>query len=81
VPAIQQALDQNVAVLIATRCARGRILDTYAYAGSGHDLRQRGVLFAGWQNAAKARVLLMLALGKTTNRAKLRELVEGGGYQ
>jgi L-asparaginase len=80
VPAIQQALDAGVTVVIASRCAQGRVLDTYAYPGSGHDLRTRGVLFAGLQNGAKARILLMLALGKTTHPRRLRHLVEAGGY-
>jgi len=80
VPAIQQALDAKVAVLLASRCPQGRVLDTYAYAGSGHDLRQRGVLLAGFLNGQKARVLLMLALGKTSSLKTLRQLVEAGLY-
>lgn len=44
---IQRALDAGLPVVIASRCHHGRVLDTYAYEGSGHDLRQRGVISAG----------------------------------
>ena len=75
-PGIQRALDAGLHVLIASRCPRGRVLDTYAYEGSGHDLRKRGVLFAGTLPAHKARVKLMLALGRTCDQAHLRRLIE-----
>ncbi|MBI4890118.1 MAG: asparaginase [Acidobacteria bacterium] len=80
VPAIQRALDAGLPVVIATRCAHGRVLDTYGYEGSGHDLRTRGVILAGSLNAAKARIRLMLALGLTQDPAELRELMECGAY-
>lgn len=77
---IQHARDTGLPVVIASRCLHGRVLDTYAYEGSGHDLRQRGVLLAGTMNAAKARIRLMLALGRTSDPAQLRELMEAGAY-
>jgi len=80
VPAIQRAIDAGIPVVIATRCAHGRVLDIYGYEGSGHDLRQRGVLFAGTLNAAKARVRLMLILGKTQDPQEIRCLMECGAY-
>ncbi len=78
--AIQRAIDAEVPVLIASRCAQGRVLDTYAYEGSGRDLRKRGVIFAGSLPGPKARILLMLALGITTNVRDLRHLIEEGQY-
>lgn len=80
VPAIQRAIDAGVPVVIATRCAHGRVLDIYGYEGSGHDLRQRGVLFAGTLNAAKARIRLSLILGKTPDPGEVRALMECGAY-
>ena len=80
VPAVQRALDAGVAVVMASRCGQGRVIDNYAFAGSGHDLRLRGAMFAGWQNGAKARILLMLALGKSRDLRRVREMVEAGGY-
>ncbi len=79
-PAIQRAIDAGIPVLISTRCAQGRVLDTYAYEGSGRDLRNRGVLFAGSLSGPKARILLMLALGATRDPQELRQLIEAGQY-
>jgi len=79
-PAIQRAIDAGLPVLISTRCAQGRVLDTYAYEGSGRDLRNRGVIFAGNLTGPKARILLMLALGITNDPLRLRQLVEAGQY-
>ncbi|MBZ2185465.1 MAG: asparaginase [Bryobacter sp.] len=78
--AIQRAIDAGLPVLIASRCAQGRVLDTYAYEGSGKDLRRRGVIFAGNLTGPKARILLMLALGVTRDPAALREMIEAGQY-
>lgn len=80
VPAIQRAIDAGVPVVIATRCAHGRVLDIYGYEGSGHDLRRRGVLFAGTLNAAKARIRLAVILGKTNETNEIRTLMECGAY-
>ncbi len=79
-PAIQRAIDAGLPVLLATRCAQGRVLDAYAYEGSGKDLRNRGVIFAGSLTGAKARILLMLALGITSEVKELKNLIEAGQY-
>ncbi len=80
VPGVQRAVDAGLPVVIASRCPQGRILDTYAYAGSGHDLRQRGVLLAGTLNPAKARIKLMLILGRTNDKGEIQCLMEDGAY-
>lgn len=80
VPAIQRAIDAGLPVLLATRCAQGRVLDTYAYEGSGRDLRNRGVIFAGNLTGPKARILLMLALGITKDPLDLRRMIEAHQY-
>ena len=79
-PGIQRALDAGVTVVMASRCPHGRVLDTYAYEASGHDLRRRGVILAGRMNAAKARIRLMLVLGRTSDPAEIRALMESGEY-
>jgi L-asparaginase len=71
-PAIQKAIERGIPVVIATRCLSGRVLDTYGYVGSGRDLRQRGVLFAGTLNGRKARIRLMLALGRANNPNEIK---------
>ncbi len=80
IPAVQRAIDAGVPVVIASRCVQGRILDTYGYEGSGRDLRTRGVIFAGTLSGAKARLRLMLALGRTRDREEVRALMERWAY-
>lgn len=80
-PAVDRFLEGGGTVVLSTRCAQGRVLDTYAYVGSGHDLRRRGILFAGALPGPKARVHLMLALGLTREPAEVKYLVEQGRYR
>ena len=80
IPGIQRFLDAGLPVVIASRCAQGRVLDTYAYEGAGRDLRKRGALFAGTLTGAKARIRLMIALGCAAGPGELRELFEAGSY-
>jgi L-asparaginase len=81
IPAIQRAIDAGLPVVMASRCAHGRILDTYAYEGAGRDLRRRGVLFAGVLPPHKARIKLMIVLGACPDDpARVRALMEQGLY-
>jgi L-asparaginase len=79
-PAVGRAVESGIAVVVASRCPHGRVLDTYAYVGSGRDLRKLGAIFAGTLTAAKARVRLMLALGASGETAEVRRLMELGSY-
>lgn len=79
-PAVGRAVEAGMAVVVASRCPHGRVLDTYAYLGSGRDLRKLGTMFAGTLTAAKARVRLMVALGASGEMAEVRRLMEMGSY-
>ena len=80
-PAIDRCLAAGLPIVLSTRCPQGRVLDTYAYPGSGYDLRKRGVLFAGALPGPKARVHLMLAMGATADPLELKALIEQGRYR
>jgi L-asparaginase len=71
--AIQEAIAQGVAVVIATRCPAGRIYDQYGFAGAYHDLLRAGCLFADGLNGPKARLRLMAALGAAKDLQAARE--------
>lgn len=77
-PGVRRAIESGVAVAISTRCHHGRVLDTYAYEGSGRDLRNMGVWFCGRLPGHKARIKLMLALGAAGSGADARGLMEDG---
>jgi L-asparaginase len=73
---IKTALQQGVAVVIATRVPHGLVRPLYAYAGGGVSLREAGAIMAGDLTPQKARVLLMLALAAGEQGESLRERFE-----
>jgi L-asparaginase len=81
VPGVQRWIDAGRPVLIASRSHRGRVLDTYAYPGGGHQLREMGAIFADVLTGPQARLELMLALGTWgCDLPRIRAVVEGGRY-
>ncbi|MGA1368574.1 MAG: asparaginase [Blastocatellia bacterium] len=72
IPAIGRAIDRGLPVVIATRCARGRVLDTYGYEGGGRHLTRLGAILAGLLPGHQARLKLMLALGAGWDLARIR---------
>ena len=58
---VREAVAAGVPVVVASRCAAGRVEPVYG-RGGGKDLAEAGALFAGDLAGPKARVLLQLAL-------------------
>lgn len=79
-PGISFAVENHVPIVIVSRCLRGRVLDTYGYKGGGHELRQMGAILGGYLPGQKARIKLMLALGRTTDLSEIREIFEKNFY-
>ena len=77
---VQHAISKSVPVVIISRCPSGRVLDTYGYEGAGNSLRKMGCIFGGELNGPKARIKLMLALGKTDNIDEIRDIFEKDEY-
>jgi L-asparaginase len=81
VPGIRHWIDAGRPVVVTSRSLRGRVLDTYAYAGGGHELREMGVIFADHLTGQQARIELMLALPVAGGEvARVRAIIEGGRY-
>ncbi|HOO60021.1 MAG TPA: asparaginase [Candidatus Mcinerneyibacteriales bacterium] len=64
VPSLERAIQSGVTVVISSRCYMGRVFGDYAYDGGGRHLGEIGSVFAYDLRGIKARILLMLALGK-----------------
>ncbi|MEG2018805.1 MAG: asparaginase, partial [Clostridium sp.] len=77
---VKKAIDQGVAVVIVSRCYKGRVLDSYGYEGGGKQLRDMGVIFGDSMPGQKARIKLILALGKTRKMEEIRKIFENGHY-
>lgn len=81
VPGIRDWTSQNLPVVVTSRSLRGRVLDTYAYAGGGHELREMGVIFGDHLTGQQARMELILALGvHGANTEAVRRRIEAGRY-
>jgi len=73
---IKYVVDKNIPVVLVSRCPMGETLDTYSYEGAGKWIKELGVIFTDYLNGQKARIKLMLALGKGVNGEELRKLFE-----
>ena len=71
---IKRAIDKHVPVIICSRCPSGRVLDSYGYLGGGKYLTELGCILAPSLNGQKARILLMLALAKSSDWDDLKAL-------
>ena len=63
VPGVRRWVEAGRPLVITSRSMRGRVLDTYAYPGGGHVLREMGAIFADHMTGQQARIELMLAIG------------------
>lgn len=80
VDGIQYAIDKDIPVVIVSRCAKGRVLDSYGYEGGGRMLREMGVILGDNMSGQKARIKLMLVLGVTRNVEEVRQIFEEDLY-
>lgn len=81
VPGVRRWTEAGRPVVITSRSLRGRVLDTYAYPGGGHELREMGAIFADHMTGQQARVELMLAIGVHGGDVQaIRSVVEAGRY-
>jgi L-asparaginase len=82
VPGVRRWTEAGKPVVVSSRSQRGRVLDTYAYAGGGHELREMGCIFADHLTGQQARIELMLALGVAGGEVgEVRRIIEGDRYE
>ncbi|CEI73981.1 MULTISPECIES: asparaginase [Romboutsia] len=77
---VKYAREKDIPVVIVSRCHSGRVFDSYGYLGSGRDLKNLGCIFGGELPGQKARIKLMLALGKTNDLDEIKDFFEKGIY-
>jgi L-asparaginase len=77
---IKKAIKKGIAIVLVSRCFQGRVLDSYGYPGGGKELRNIGVIFGDNLPGQKARIKLMLALGKTNNLHEIKNIFEEDFY-
>ncbi|HEX9189726.1 MAG TPA: asparaginase [Vicinamibacteria bacterium] len=76
-PGIRAALRARVPVVVASRCAGGRVAPLYGFEGGGQRLAEMGAILAGDLGGPKARIKLMVALGLTSDPEGVSALFAG----
>jgi L-asparaginase len=71
-PAIERAAASGIPIALTSRCPRGRVLNSYAYPGSGNHLLGMGLSLAGMLSSQQARLKLMLLLGAGAGLEEIR---------
>ena len=71
---IKYAVEKGIPVVLVSRCPTGETLDIYSYPGAGKWLKELGVIFTDYLNGQKARIKLMLALGKCKNVSDISKM-------
>lgn len=74
---VEYVIKKNIPVVLVSRCPAGETDYIYSYPGAGRHLHNLGVIFTDYLNGQKARIKLMLALSKTTDRKILKKIFEG----
>jgi L-asparaginase len=74
---IKYVIEKGIPVVLVSRCPAGETDYIYSYPGAGKHLHRLGVIFTDYLNGQKARIKLMLALSKATDRKLLKRLFEG----
>lgn len=69
---VTRAIENDIPVLITSRCPMGRVLDSYGYEGGGYHLKKLGVIFTENLNSQKARIKLILVLGLKTSSLNVK---------
>ena len=73
------ALEAGIPVVVATRVSSGAPHPGKGYRGSFQSLLEKGAIGAGYLSGLKARILLMVALGHTHDRAALDSIFARAG--
>lgn len=61
-PALSKAVEQNIPIVVTSRCLEGHVDDLYHYPGGGKHLKELGIILARGISGPKARLKLMVAL-------------------
>ncbi|SHH45584.1 asparaginase [Thermosipho atlanticus] len=73
---VEEVIKMGVPVVITSRCFKGRVYPVYGYKGGGADLRKKGAILSEHPIGQKAKIKLMVVMGKTTKIEEIREYFE-----
>ncbi|MEK4228992.1 asparaginase [Solibacillus sp. FSL H8-0538] len=70
---IDKLLEENIPVILVSRCFNGIAEGVYDYEGGGKSLEDKGVIFATGINGQKARLKLLIGLNQVQSPVDLKE--------
>lgn len=76
VPGIQLLLENNIPVVVVSRCFNGIAEDIYSYEGGGKQLKELGVIFCNGLNGQKARMKLLVVLESTNKMEEIETIFQ-----
>ncbi|WP_093212257.1 asparaginase [Sediminibacillus albus] len=76
IPALQEMIDDNIPIILVSRCYQGIVQATYTYEGGGRQLKNMGLIFANGLTGPKARIKLMVVLELTNKLTELSPMFE-----
>ncbi|MDX8364827.1 asparaginase [Cytobacillus sp. IB215665] len=68
---LQDLIEDNIPIVLVSRCFNGIVQDIYGYKGGGKELKNLGIIFSNGLNGQKARIKLMIALEVTHNHEQI----------
>ncbi|PYZ98447.1 L-asparaginase [Alteribacter lacisalsi] len=74
VSSFRTLIEKGIPIVLVSRCFNGVVQDIYGYDGGGKKLKEMGMIFTNGLNGQKARLKLMVALEKTSDRERLQEI-------
>jgi L-asparaginase len=73
---IKYAVEKGIPVILTSRCPAGETDDIYSYPGAGKHLHNLGVIFSDYLNGQKARIKLMIVLGRSKKLSEIKKFFE-----
>jgi L-asparaginase len=74
--AVEEVVKLGIPVVVTSRCFKGRVYPVYGYKGGGADLRKRGAIMSEHPIGQKAKIKLMVVMGKTNEIEEIRKYFE-----
>ena len=79
-PAVEEALEKNILIVVCSRTYKGRVISEYGYPGGGKYLSNKGVILGGDLRGNKMRIKLMILFGKYNDSKRVKKyLIENAG--
>ncbi|MBM6837711.1 asparaginase [Clostridium saudiense] len=76
VDGIKRAIDNDIPVIIVSRCFEGRVHESYGYEGGGKMLLDLGIIFGDTLPGQKARIKLLLSINSGLSIEEIKKQFE-----